>query len=100
MKRVISQDKKTIEGKLIKKKALNDSPLIGVDETFIGFYFDKPKLNHSFIFFPTDKLSALPLRTTRVTKIIDEFTFETINSIYYLVDKSTERNIKIEFLLN
>ena len=41
---VTSQDKPVIEGKLMKKKALKDSPAIEVGETFIGHYFDKPKV--------------------------------------------------------
>ena len=101
---VISQDKKVIEGKLMKKKALKDSPAIEVGETFIGYYFDKPEIGESFLFFISSKSSFRankfgPFKTTSVTKIIDEFTFETKNSVYYLIDKSRERDIKIEDIL-
>ena len=106
---VISQDKPVIEGKLMKKKALKDSPAIEVGETFIGHYFDKPEIGKSFYFFnkniSTDKAfwrarhGIVPFQTTAVTKIIDEFTFETKNSVYYLIDKARERDIKIEDIL-
>jgi len=107
---VISKDKPpVIEAKLIKKKALKDSPAIEVGETFIGYYFDKPKIGNSFYFFSTStstqkafwhaRNGIVPFQTTSVTKIIDEFTFETKNSVYYLIDKSMERDIKIEDIL-
>lgn len=95
---VISQDNKLIKGKLIKRKALKDSPAVGVGEIFIGHYFTKPTIDEGFIFFPTDR-PAIRFQTSRVTKIIDEFTFETQNSIYYLIDKSRERDLKIEDIL-
>ena len=98
---VISKDKPVIEGKLMKKKVLKDSPAIEVGETFIGYYFDKPKIGNSFYFFGLsngDKRGR-PFQTTAVTKIIDEFTFETKNSVYYLIDKERERDIKIEDIL-
>ena len=101
---VTSQDK-VIEAKLMKKKALKDSPAIEVGETFIGHYFDKPEIGNSFYFFSTQKAfwharnGIVPFQTTSVTKIIDEFTFETKNSVYYLIDKSRERDIKIEDIL-
>lgn len=98
---VISQDKPVIEGKLMKKRALKDSPAIEVGETFIGHYFDKPEIGNSFFFFGSSNWYKLgrPFQTTTVTKIIDEFTFETINSVYYLIDKARERDIKIEDIL-
>ena len=98
---VISQDKPVIEGKLMKKKALKDSPAIEVGETFIGHYFDKPKVGESFLFFSSKNRYGFDRRfhTTSVTKIIDEFTFETKNSVYYLIDKARERDIKIEDIL-
>ena len=102
---VTSQDKPVIEGKLMKKKALKDSPAIEVGETFIGHYFDKPEIGESFLFFGSSNRDKLgnpfsgPFKTTSVTKIIDEFTFETKNSVYYLIDKSRERDIKIEDIL-
>ncbi len=95
---VTSIDNKVIQGKLMKKKALKDSSAVEVGETLIGHYFNKPKLGEGFIFFPHDRF-ATPFQTSRVTKIIDEFTFQTINSIYYLIDKSRERDIKIEDIL-
>jgi hypothetical protein len=105
---VTSQDK-VIEGKLMKKKSLKDSPAIEVGETFIGYYFDKPKIGNSFYFFSTStstqkafwhaRNGIVPFQTTQVTKIIDEFTFETKNSVYYLIDKARERDIKIEDIL-
>ena len=107
---VISKDNPpVIEGKLMKKKSLKDSPAIEVGETFIGYYFDKPKIGNSFYFFSTStstqkafwhaRNGIVPFQTTKVTKIIDEFTFETKNSVYYLIDKSRERDIKIEDIL-
>jgi hypothetical protein len=106
---VISKDNPVIEGKLMKKKSLKDSPAIEVGETFIGYYFDKPKIGNSFYFFSTStstqkafwhaRNGIVPFQTTSVTKIIDEFTFETKNSVYYLIDKSRERDIKIEDIL-
>jgi hypothetical protein len=106
---VISQDKPVIEAKLMKKKALKDSPAIEVGETFIGHYFDKPEIGESFYFFSTStstqkafwhaRNGIVPFQTTKVIKIIDEFTFETKNSVYYLIDKSRERDIKIEDIL-
>jgi hypothetical protein len=98
MKMVTSQDNKLIEGKLMKMKALKDSPAVQVGETFIGYYFNRPSINEGFIFFPSDRL-GVPFQTTLVTKIIDEFTFETKNSVYYLIDKVRERDIKIEDIL-
>jgi hypothetical protein len=80
---------------------LKDSPAIEVGETFIGYYFDKPKIGNSFYFFGLsngDKRGR-PFQTTKVTKIVDEFTFETKNSVYYLIDKARERDIKIEDIL-
>jgi hypothetical protein len=106
---VTSQDKPVIEGKLMKRKALKDSPAIEVGETFTGHYFDKPEIGKSFYFFSTStstqkafwhaRNGIVPFQTTSVTKIIDEFTFETKNSVYYLIDKSRERDIKIEDIL-
>jgi len=106
---VISKDNPVIEGKLMKKKSLKDSPAIEVGETFIGYYFDKPKIGNSFYFFSTStstqkafwhaRNGIVPFQTTSVTKIIDEFTFETKNSVYYLIDKDMERDIKIEDIL-
>jgi hypothetical protein len=106
---VISKDNPVIEGKLMKKKSLKDSPAIEVGETFIGYYFDKPKIGNSFYFFSTStstqkafwhaRNGIVPFQTTSVTKIIDEFTFETKNSVYYLIDKARERDIKIEDIL-
>lgn len=106
---IISQDKPVIEAKLMKKKALKDSPAIEVGESFIGHYFDKPEIGRSFIFFNTEistqkafwhaRHGVVPFQTTKVTKIIDEFTFETTNSVYYLIDKARERDIKIEDIL-
>jgi hypothetical protein len=98
---VISKDNPVIEAKLMKKRALKDSPAIEVGETFIGHYYEKPKIGKSFFFFGLsngDKLGR-PFQTTRVTKIVDEFTFETKNSVYYLIDKARERDIKIEDIL-
>jgi hypothetical protein len=90
----------------MKKKVLKDSPAIEVGETFTGHYFDKPEIGKSFLFFISSKsLNSFrankfgPFQTTAVTKIIDEFTFETKNSVYYLIDKSRERDIKIEDIL-
>jgi hypothetical protein len=104
---VTSQDKPVIEGKLMKRKALKDSPAIEVGETFIGHYFDKPEIGKSFLFFISSKSFEAfqshkfgPFQTTTVTKIIDEFTFETKNSVYYLIDKVRERDIKIDSLIN
>ena len=98
-----------IEAKLMKKKALKDSPAIEVGETIIGHYFHKPEIGKSFYFFNTKisiqkafwhaRTGIVPFQTTLVTKIIDEFTFETKNSVYYLIDKSRERDIKIEDIL-
>jgi hypothetical protein len=106
---VTSQDKPVIEAKLMKKKVLKDSPAIEVGETFIGHYFDKPEIGNSFYFFSTStstqkafwraRNGIVPFQTTQVTKIIDEFTFETKNSVYYLIDKARERDIKIEDIL-
>ena len=106
---VISKDNPVIEGKLMKKKSLKDSPAIEVGETFIGYYFDKPKIGNSFYFFSTStstqkafwhaRNGIVPFQTTSVTKIIDEFTFETRNSVYYLIDKVRDRDIKIEDIL-
>lgn len=102
---VTSQDK-VIEAKLMKKRALKDSPAIEVGETFIGHYYDKPEIGKSFFFFISSKSFESfqghkfgPFQTTRVTKIVDEFTFETKNSVYYLIDKDRERDIKIEDIL-
>jgi hypothetical protein len=98
---VTSQERVAIEAKLMKKRALKDSPAIEVGETFIGYYFHKPKIGNSFLFFGLsngDKLGR-PFQTTKVTKIVDEFTFETKNSVYYLIDKYRERDIKIEDIL-
>jgi len=90
----------------MKRKALKDSPAIEVGETFIGHYFDKPEIGKSFLFFITNKSFESfrghkfgPFQTTTVIKIIDEFTFETKNSVYYLIDKVRERDIKIEDIL-
>jgi hypothetical protein len=106
---VISKDNPVIEAKLMKKRALKDSTAIEVGETFIGYYFDKPKIGNSFYFFSTStstqkafwhaRNGIVPFQTTSVTKIIDEFTFETKNSVYYLIDKARERDIKIEDIL-
>ena len=70
---------------------------------------DKPKIGNSFYFFSTStstqkafwhaRNGIVPFQTTSVTKIIDEFTFETKNSVYYLIDKARERDIKIEDIL-
>ena len=95
---VTSQDNKVLEGKLLKMKSLKDSPAIEVGESFVGHYFDKPTLGEGFIFFPTDRL-GIPFQTSTVEKIIDEFTFETKNSVYYLIDKVRERDFKIQDLL-
>ena len=107
---VISKDKPVvIEGKLMKKKVLKDSPAIEVGETFIGHYYEKPEIGNSFYFFSTStstqkafwhaRNGIVPFQTTAVTKIIDEFTFETKNSVYYLIDKVRDRDIKIEDIL-
>ena len=95
---VTSQDNKLFQGKLIKMRVLKDSPAIEVGETMVGHYFHKPTPGEGFIFFPTERL-GLPFQTSTVEKIIDEFTFETKNSVYYLIDKVKEREIKIEDLL-
>ena len=95
---VTSQDNKVLEGKLLKMKSLKDSTAIEVGESFVGHYFDKPTLGEGFIFFPTDRL-GIPFQTSTVKKIIDEFTFETKNSVYYLIDKVRERDFKIQDLL-
>lgn len=94
----ISQDNKLMDGKLIKMKVLKDSPAIQVGETLVGHYFNKPKLGEGFIFFPSERL-GVPFQTSTVKKIIDEYTFETKNSVYYLIDKVKEREIKIEDIL-
>lgn len=96
---VTSQDNKLIKGKLMKMKVLKDSPAVQVGETFIGHYYNKPTLNEGFIFFPNDRL-GVPFQTSTVKKIIDEFTFETKNSVYYLIDKVKERDLKIDDILN
>ena len=98
MKMVTSQDNKLLEGKLIKMKVLKDSPAIEVGGTFVGHYFHKPTPGEGFIFFPSDRL-GMPFQTSTVKKIIDEFTFETKNSVYYLIDKARERDFKIEDIL-
>ena len=95
---VTSQDNKVTEGRLLKMKSIKDSPAIEVGESFVGHYFNKPTFGEGFIFFPTDRL-GIPYQTTKVTKIIDEFTFETKNSVYYLIDKVRERDFKLEDLL-
>ena len=90
-----------IEAKLMKKKSLRNSPAIEVGETFIGHYYEKPEIGKSFLFFGSSNWGKFgrPFQTTLVTKIIDEFTFETKNSVYYLIDKARERDIKIEDIL-
>ena len=90
-----------IEAKLMKKKSLRNSPAIEVGETFIGHYFHKPEIGNSFLFFGSSNWGKFgkPFQTTKVKKIIDEFTFETTNSVYYLIDKARERDIKIEDIL-
>jgi len=98
MKMVTSKDNKLLEGKLIKMKSIRDSKAIEVGDSFFGHYFNKPTVGEGFIFFPTNKL-GLPFQTSIVTKIVDEFTFETKNSVYYLIDKVTDRNIKIDHLI-
>jgi hypothetical protein len=95
---VTSQDNKVIEGRLLKKTSLKDSPAIEVGETLTIHYFDKPEIGENFMFYVTERL-GLFFQTTKVTKIIDEFTFETKNSVYYLIDKARERDFKIEDLL-
>ena len=94
----ISQDNKLMEGKLIKMKILKDSPAIKVGETLFGHYFHKPTPGEGFIFFPSER-AGVPFQTSTVKKIIDEYTFETKNSVYYLIDKVKEREIKIEDIL-
>jgi hypothetical protein len=102
---VTSQDKPVIEAKLIKKKALKNSPAIEVGQTFIGHYFNKPKVGESFLFFGSNNRDTFgnpffgPFQTSVVTKIIDENTFETKNSVYFLFDKVKEREMKIEDIL-
>ena len=63
------------------------------------YYFDKPEIGRSFLFLSNRDGFRKPFQTTKVKKIIDEFTFETINSVYYLIDKERERDIKIEDIL-
>ena len=99
MKMVTSQDNKLIEGKLMKMKALKDSPAVEVGETFIGHYFNRPTLNEGFIFFPSERF-GVPFQTSLVTKIIDDYSFQTKNSVYYLIDKAKERDLKIDDILN
>lgn len=94
----ISQDNKLMTGKLIKRKVLKNSPAIEVGETMVGHYFHKPTPGEGFIFFPSDRF-GVPFQTSTVKKIIDEFTFETENSVYYLIDKVRERDFKIQDLL-
>ena len=97
---VTSKDKPVIEAKLIKKKALKDSPAIEVGETFIGHYFDKPKIGESFLFFGSTNRDKFgnpffgPFQTSIVMKIIDEYTFETKNSVYFIFDKLKEREMR------
>jgi hypothetical protein len=78
-------------------------------DTLKGIQNDEPEIGKSFFFFvgsPKPFTGGLarfimnsPFQTTSVTKIVDEFTFETKNSVYYLIDKSRERDIKIEDIL-
>ena len=95
---VTSQDNKLLEGKLIKMRVLKDSPAIEVGQTLVGHYFHKPTPGEGFIFFPSER-AGVPFQTSTVKKIIDEFTFETKNSVYYLIDKARERDFKIEDIL-
>ena len=99
---VTSQDKPVIEAKLMKKKALKDSPAIEVGETLIGHYFDKPEIGRSFLFFGSINRDGFgrPFQTTSVTNIIDEFTFRTNNSVYKLITKEKLREINIDSILN
>lgn len=95
---VTSKDNKLFEGKLIKMRVLKDSPAIEVGEILIGHYFHKPTLGEGFIFFPSERF-GVPFQTSTVKKIIDEFTFETKNSVYHLINKVEERDIKIDNIL-
>jgi hypothetical protein len=94
------------EAKLIKMKALKESNYLSVGDAFTGYYFEKPEVGYSFVFYcqslikgDSERFSAGPFQTSTIEEIIDECSFRTKNSIYHLLDKSTERNIIIEDLL-
>lgn len=108
MKKVISEDKvlRPIESKLTKMEVINQSDYISVGDTFVGYYYDPPKIGDSFVFFCEGLLkdgknhfSAGPFHTSTVMEIIDKYSFKTRNTLYYLIDKSSERDIKLEELL-
>lgn len=108
MKKVISKDKilRPIEAKLTKIKVINQSDYMSVGSTFVGYYYDTPKVGDSFVFFcegliedGKNHFSAGPFQTSTVMEIIDGYSFKTRNTIYYLIDKVRDRDIKIEELL-
>lgn len=109
MKKVISQDKvlRPIKARLTKMEVINESKYLSVGDTFIGYYYDPPEVGNSFVFFcegllkdGKNKFSSGPFQTSTVMEIIDRYSFKTRNTIYYLVDKVNDRDIKIEELLN
>lgn len=96
-----------IEAKLKKIESLNKSDFVSIGEELIGYYRYSPQVGDSFLFFRyenikiNDKLlPSIPFMTSTVVEIIDEFTFKTKNSIYYLIDKTKERDIKMNYLLD
>jgi hypothetical protein len=94
-----------IESRLTKMEAINESNYLSVGDSFTGFYYDPPKVGETFVFFCDglhkigNRFSSGPFSTSTVMEIVDEFSFKTKNTLYYLIDKSKERDQKIEELL-
>lgn len=98
---------KVVHARLTKMEVLNESKYLSVGDSFSGHYFEPPQVGYSFVFFcesyhsgDKEHFSAGPFQTSTVMEIIDKYSFKTRNTIYYLVDKVNDRDIKIEELLN
>jgi hypothetical protein len=86
-----------IESRLTKIEVINQSNYLSVGDSISGFYFEPPEVGYSFVFF-CDHGNG-PFKTSTVMEIIDQYSFKTRNTLYYLIDKVNDRDIKIEELL-
>lgn len=90
-----------IKAKLIKLKSIShiNDAYIKDGQILEGWFSNWPVIGHSFIFIHSER-PITGIETSCVSKIIDDRTFETQNSIYKIVTLEDLRDEKIEIIIN
>jgi len=85
-------------GKLTRVRTVSDrkNPYFDDGRVFVGYFTESPQIGRGFTFW---QKNDIPIYTTVVVEIIDNFTFRTENTIYHLITVEEERDLKIKNII-